>query len=69
MTDLRDFIAAGHLAERGITLQPPRPIVNRCHNGCGQRISNNRILCLACRTKLQAEAIAKEQEHGQAEGG
>lgn len=33
---------------------PPRPLVNRCACGCGQRISNNRLMTRDCWNAAQA---------------
>jgi hypothetical protein len=56
-------------------LAPLRPLIKRCACRCGQRISDNKMLTLACRKRLAAEAEAKrldaeeskakEQVHGE----
>ena len=48
----------------GITFGPVRvlPLVHRCVC-CPRVVSHTRLLCLACRKRLSAEALAKEKEN------
>ncbi len=74
-SELIDF-AQSMISDGSITL---RPLVNRCADGCGRQISDNRILCMTCLTarrvqfdaeldqQMAAAAMLKEHDARQAD--